>query len=81
MPLVDSAIHNLKDSPPEKALTGTFARGDVATVRRHIDALSGNEHAEALKIYKLLGSRSLQLAAKKGIDTKALKIISELLKS
>ena len=80
MPLVDSAVHNLKDSPPEKALTGTFARGDVATVQRHLEALSGNEHAEALKVYKLLGLRSLQLAGKKGIDKKLLKKIRKLLK-
>ena len=80
MPLVDSAVHNLKDSPPEKALTGTFARGDVATVQRHLEALSGNEHSEALKVYKLLGLRSLQLAGKKGIDEEVLKKIRKLLK-
>ena len=33
MPLVESAVNNLKASPPEKALTGTFARGDLATVQ------------------------------------------------
>jgi len=80
MPLVDSAVHNLKDSPPEKALTGTFARGDVATVQRHLEALSGNEHSEALKVYKLLGLRSIQLAGKKGIDEEVLKKIRKLLK-
>ena len=80
MPLVESAVHNLKDSPPEKALTGTFARGDVATVRQHLEALSGNEHTEALKVYRLLGLRSLQLAGKKGIDKKVLKKIRKLLK-
>ncbi|HYJ88831.1 MAG TPA: Rossmann-like and DUF2520 domain-containing protein [Pyrinomonadaceae bacterium] len=80
MPLVESAVHNLKNSPPEKALTGTFARGDVATVRRHLEALSGDEHAEALKVYKLLGLRSLRLAGKKGIDDKVLQKIRTLLK-
>ncbi len=80
MPLVESAVHNLKDSPPEKALTGTFARGDVATVQRHLDALADNQHAEALQVYKLLGLRSLQLAGKKGIDEKIHKEIRKLLK-
>ena len=79
MPLVESAVNNLKDSPPEKALTGTFARGDTATVERHLEALSGKQHAEALKVYKLLGLRSLQLAAKQGIDEKVRKQIGKLL--
>jgi predicted short-subunit dehydrogenase-like oxidoreductase (DUF2520 family) len=81
MPLVKSAVSNLEVSTPEKALTGTFARGDLATVRRHLDALSGKEQVEALTIYKLLGLRSLRLAAaRKGIDARVLKQIQKLLK-
>lgn len=80
MPLVESAVNNLKVSRPEKALTGTFARGDLATVRRHLEALSGKEHNEALKVYKLLGLRSLKLAGKKGTDAKVLKQIKEAIK-
>ncbi|MEK6281074.1 MAG: Rossmann-like and DUF2520 domain-containing protein [Acidobacteriota bacterium] len=80
MPLVESAVNNLRGSPPEKALTGTFARGDIATVRRHLEALSGAEHQEALKIYKVLGLRSLHLARKNGIDARVLKQIKEILK-
>jgi predicted short-subunit dehydrogenase-like oxidoreductase (DUF2520 family) len=80
MPLVESAVNNLKDSPPENALTGTFARGDVATVERHLEALSGNKQAEALMVYKLLGLRSLQLAGKKGIDERVRQKIRKLLK-
>lgn len=80
MPLVESAVNNLKTSSPEKALTGTFARGDAATVRRHLRALSGSEHSQALKIYKLLGLRSLQLATEKGIDPKMVREIRKLLR-
>ena len=79
LPLLESTVNNLKASPPQKALTGTFARGDVATVKRHLEALSGNAHSEALRIYKVLGLRSLQLAGEKGIDAKV-KQIKELLK-
>jgi predicted short-subunit dehydrogenase-like oxidoreductase (DUF2520 family) len=61
-PLVQSTVNNLKQTSPEKALTGTFARGDVATVKRHLKALSPKQLAEALKIYKLLGLHSLALA-------------------
>lgn len=61
-PLVQSTVNNLKQAAPDKALTGTFARGDVATVERHLKALSGKQLAEALDIYKLLGLHSLALA-------------------
>jgi predicted short-subunit dehydrogenase-like oxidoreductase (DUF2520 family) len=81
MPLLESTVNNLKTSNPQQALTGTFARGDVATVRRHLDALSGKELAEALQVYKLLGLRSLQLAEKNGLDAKLLNEIRELLRS
>lgn len=80
MPLVESAVNNLKVTLPENALTGTFARGDVATVRRHLEAMSGKDQTEALSIYKLLGLRSLRLAQKKGVDAKVLKQIEKLLK-
>lgn len=79
MPLLESTINNLKTSNPQRALTGTFARGDVATVRRHLEALSGKELAEAREVYKLLGLHSLQLAEKNGLDPKIVTIIRRLL--
>lgn len=69
-PLVQSTVNNLTRTSPEKALTGTFARGDLATVKRHLKALSTKQLAEALEIYKLLGLHSLQLAAKNNLDPK-----------
>lgn len=81
MPLLESTVNNLKTSNPQHALTGTFARGDIATVRRHLDALSGKELAEALAAYKLLGLHSLQLAEKNGLDAKLLNEIRKLLRS
>jgi len=80
MPLLESTVNNLKTSNPQQALTGTFARGDVATVRRHLDALSGKELAQALEVYKLLGLHSLQLAEKNGLDAKLLNEIRKLLR-
>ena len=81
MPLLESTVNNLKTSNPKQALTGTFARGDIATVRRHLDALSGKKLAEARAVYKLLGLRSLQLAEKNGLDAKLLNEIRKLLRS
>jgi predicted short-subunit dehydrogenase-like oxidoreductase (DUF2520 family) len=86
MPLVESAVANLKVSAPEVALTGTFARGDLATVKRHLEALSsglksGVRNPDDLNIYRLLGLRSLDLAGKKGLDPELSKKIKALLES
>jgi predicted short-subunit dehydrogenase-like oxidoreductase (DUF2520 family) len=80
-PLVQSTVNNLTRTSPEKALTGTFARGDLATVKRHLKALSTKQLAEALEIYKLLGLHSLQLAAKRGLDPKLANQIRKAIKA
>ena len=84
LPLVESTVNNLMAANSEQALTGTFARGDVATVRRHLSALqalSGKQVAGALQVYKLLGLRSVQLAKKNGLDAQLLEQIKKLLNS
>lgn len=79
LPLVESTADNLKAMNTEQALTGTFARGDVATARKHLEALSGKQVTGALEVYKLLGLRSLELARERGLDAKLLKQLSKLL--
>lgn len=61
MPLLASAVRNLEELDPARALTGTFARGDIETVKRHLASLKNNQ--TALEIYRLLGRRSLDLAS------------------
>src|SRR6266851_3991153 len=80
LPLVESTLKNLKTTDPKRALTGTFARGDLATVNRHLKALSTKQLAAALEIYKLLGLHSLQLAAKNGLDPQLATQIKHALK-
>ena len=80
MPLLESIVNNLKTSTPEQSLTGTFARGDIETVRKHLNALTKAGVPQALEVYKLLGLRALQLAEKNRLDPKRAKAISELLK-
>jgi predicted short-subunit dehydrogenase-like oxidoreductase (DUF2520 family) len=79
MPLVESTVRNLLSSDPARALTGTFARGDLATVQRHLEALNANGFSDALKAYKLLGRRSLELAKQNGADAAAVKKIANAL--
>jgi predicted short-subunit dehydrogenase-like oxidoreductase (DUF2520 family) len=81
LPLLRSTLENLRETDPAHALTGTFARADTATVRRHLDALSSRGMQDALAVYLLLGKRSLQLAESAGARPDALKEIAQELKS
>jgi predicted short-subunit dehydrogenase-like oxidoreductase (DUF2520 family) len=66
LPLAQSALENLGRQTPAAALTGTFARADVETMRNHLAALQANE--TALRVYVELGKRSLELAGEQGAD-------------
>lgn len=80
LPLLRSTLENLSFSDPAHALTGTFARADAATVRRHLAALHSQEMKDALALYRLLGLRSLKLAKAAGANASALREIERLLK-
>jgi predicted short-subunit dehydrogenase-like oxidoreductase (DUF2520 family) len=62
LPLLLTAVKNLGDKDPAEALTGTFSRGDVETVKLHLAALKNNELPDVLELYRLLGKRSLRLS-------------------
>jgi predicted short-subunit dehydrogenase-like oxidoreductase (DUF2520 family) len=79
LPLLKSTVENLCASDPARALTGTFARADTATVRRHLAVLSSSAMRDALATYTLLGLRSLQLAKRAGASSDALKEIALIL--
>ncbi|HEX8137618.1 MAG TPA: DUF2520 domain-containing protein [Pyrinomonadaceae bacterium] len=79
MPLVESTVANLAVREPARALTGTFARADPATMRRHLEALRRLDGRDALAVYKLLGRRSLTLAEQAGADREALKEMARAL--
>jgi predicted short-subunit dehydrogenase-like oxidoreductase (DUF2520 family) len=81
LPLLESTVDNLKVKDPRRALTGTFVRGDLATVKRHLSVLSRKEFAEALEVYKLLGLHSIRLASRNGLDETLLKQIRQVLES
>ncbi len=80
LPLLESTTNNLKTSTPQQALTGTYARGDIATVRKHLRAISDANMAQALEIYKLLGLRSLEIAKANRVDSEVLEQIRRLLR-
>ncbi len=67
-PLVEGTLRNLlaADSPDD-ALTGPVARGDVATVERHVAALEAGDQG----LYEELGRATLAIAAGRGLDAGA----------
>lgn len=79
LPLLSSTLGNLSRQTPARALTGTFARADVQTVRLHLAALRESDVEGALAVYTLLGRLSLTLAAQTGADADAVARIARLL--
>jgi predicted short-subunit dehydrogenase-like oxidoreductase (DUF2520 family) len=66
-PLIASTAGNLTRVGLPAALTGPIARGDVATVARHLAALTGDpELADILTVYQRLGRRAVELARAQG---------------
>jgi predicted short-subunit dehydrogenase-like oxidoreductase (DUF2520 family) len=75
-PLFFAAVDNLRARPGAQALTGPIVRGDVETVRRHLDALASDP--DALATYRTLSRSALDLAAAAGTDTDKLEAIRRL---
>lgn len=77
LPLIKSTIANLETQTPERALTGSFARADVAAVERHLTSIRKNSPVDVRRIYVLLGERSLKLAEANGADAADIRRIRE----
>jgi predicted short-subunit dehydrogenase-like oxidoreductase (DUF2520 family) len=65
MPLLKGALANIESVGFPNCLTGPIARGDVATVRRHLSALKGSA-PELLPLYKMLGFCTIPIGQAKG---------------
>ena len=80
LPLIKSTLDNLATQAPAQALTGTFKRRDIVTVRRHLEAITAEHLPEALEAYVLLGRRSLELAGHRAAEDDLIeKILREAL--
>ncbi len=76
-PLVQGTLQNVKSFGLEKALTGPVVRGDVATVRKHLEALEGDQAAR--EVYAVLGKQILVLAARQGLPPGRVRALKRLL--
>jgi predicted short-subunit dehydrogenase-like oxidoreductase (DUF2520 family) len=64
-PLLRGTGKNLSALGPELALTGPIARGDLRTVRKHLQALA-ELPPDIQEIYRAMGRRTVALAQRKG---------------
>ncbi len=60
LPLMQSALSNIEAKGTQYSLTGPIARGDVKTVKNHLDIL--HNHDQLLGIYKALGLATSELS-------------------
>lgn len=67
LPLLQGSIDNLRRLGLPQALTGPVERGDVETVKKHLNALQDNP--TALQVYRVLGGATVPLALNKGTLT------------
>jgi predicted short-subunit dehydrogenase-like oxidoreductase (DUF2520 family) len=76
-PLVQGTLQNVNNLGLEKALTGPILRGDVVTVRKHLEALRDDPHARG--VYLVMGKQILRLAEKSGLPAGRVTALKRLL--
>lgn len=69
LPLVESTVKNLRGQDPAEALTGPFARADLSTVARHLQAFDSSSLDREKHIYIEISFQALKLAAEGGADS------------
>jgi predicted short-subunit dehydrogenase-like oxidoreductase (DUF2520 family) len=77
LPLIKGTLHNIEALGTAEALTGPIARGDVETIRGHIEAMQ-KKTPELLGLYKELARQTVSVARDKGSITQ--ETAAELLK-
>lgn len=65
MPLINGTVKNIENIGIPRALTGPIARGDLATIIKHMDCLE-EMAPELVKLYGALGVHTAQVAVDKG---------------
>lgn len=64
-PLLRGTLTNIKNLGIPQGLTGPIARGDLATVKKHVEAL-GEKAPELLELYARLGLETIPIGVGKG---------------
>jgi predicted short-subunit dehydrogenase-like oxidoreductase (DUF2520 family) len=68
-PLVEGTIRNIKNTGSVKSLTGPIERGDIGTIRKHLDILE-KKFPDILDFYRTMGILTADVGRKKGTLSK-----------
>jgi len=71
-PLIEGTLSNIGKVGVQKALTGPIARGDVKTVKTHIEEI-GLKKPEFLALYKTLAFYTVDIATAAGMISESSK--------
>ena len=77
IPLTEGALANVRKRGTVGAMTGPIRRGDVATIRRHLDALDSLDSRgsrrgpQVVGVYRMLGQIALEIAEEAGLEPAA----------
>ena len=81
LPLLRGTADNVEKLGAAGGLGSAIARGDLGTIRRHLDALA-KESPDSLELYRILSLRTIPLALAKGtLKPETAKEITALLRS
>ncbi|MFH1031523.1 MAG: DUF2520 domain-containing protein [Chloroflexota bacterium] len=81
MPLLQGTLNNIANVGIPQCLTGPIARGDIGTIKKHINALE-RVAPTMLTTYRELGRQTIPIALGKGrIDEQRVKELEAILKS
>jgi predicted short-subunit dehydrogenase-like oxidoreductase (DUF2520 family) len=78
VPLAEETLRSVKKLDPEGALTGPIVRGDLETIKAHLEAL-GRFAPEHMRIYREMGLAALGTAEKRGLAPGKIRAIRAVL--
>jgi predicted short-subunit dehydrogenase-like oxidoreductase (DUF2520 family) len=70
LPMIRGTVANVAQLGPDKALTGPIARGDLQTIKKHLENFTSKE-GEAADFYNVLCRKTLALATKRKLTDTA----------
>jgi predicted short-subunit dehydrogenase-like oxidoreductase (DUF2520 family) len=76
LPLLRGALANLAHQTPEEALTGPIRRGDLTTIRVHLEAMAPEDR----ELYARLGLNALALARRAGLEPARAEAVERVLR-
>lgn len=76
-PLVEGTLQNVKQLDTRSSLTGPIARGDVTSIRKHLQALSARP--ELMEAYRCLCRLALKQAKKSSLTRPKIRALKSLL--